>query len=518
MADPPLDVTPAPGGNETDSVDLAKTGYLPIWGMLVIIWCCLVIQWKRHKKRYPHGPDGAYPLLDTMQHGTGGTAAVHSTGGTVVHGTGGTVDGALGTRSSRSVGHSLVDPGANSMPTSIPREWQRGQLLGSGSFGSVYMGIDMATGKQFAVKVVNLRRDDLNRERLNGLVREVNLLAALDHPNIVRNMGVKLNYDSGEILFFMEFISRGSLGSLVRRHGQRMTERAVVNYCRDVVEGVSYLHEKNIIHQDLKGDNILLGENGCKLADFGTSKEIRERGNKTQDNAQGTPLWMAPEAIKQSDSITLRADIWSLGCVICELLNAGKPPWPVKFETTWQAMYTIGNWAKPLPPNIPSGLRPRLLELLKMCFNPNPKKRASIADVRQHPWIRENWELDHAEDGGMGSANVTIDALLAAKDGQATASFGKDPNANGLASGQPTRPAPRKPKSNGPIPLSPSAKDSKLLAAANPPALGVKKQSIVGAVVGRMNSTASLEHSGSPRADNPRSAGSTNPILPPTEL
>ena len=194
----------------------------------------------------------------------------------------------------------------------------------------------------------------------------------------------------------MEYVQGGSLGSLVRKHGQRLTERAVAAYTLQILEGVEYLHRNNIIHRDLKGDNILWGEAGAvKLADFGTSKRMNET---CITHLAGTPLWMAPEAITSQKSITLKADIWSLGCVVCELLNCGQPPWPSEWESSWQALYAIGNWNEELPPEIPDNLSEVAISFLKACFRIDPLARSCAGELQGHDFIRLTEVEDDDED------------------------------------------------------------------------------------------------------------------------
>eukprot|EP00754_Rhynchopus_humris_P023336 Rhum_TRINITY_DN14828_c9_g1::Rhum_TRINITY_DN14828_c9_g1_i1::g.123941::m.123941 len=288
-------------------------------------------------------------------------------------------------RQSSSQGLGAVLPG-------IPKQWQRGQLLGSGSYGNVYMGVRQ-NGTFFAAKVIPLN-DALPRERLVELKREVELMSNLQHKNIVSYFGCSIEKE--ELIVFMEYVQGGSLGSLVRKHGQRLTERAVAAYTLQILEGVEYLHRNNIIHRDLKGDNILWGEAGAvKLADFGTSKRMNET---CITHLAGTPLWMAPEAITSQKSITLKADIWSLGCVVCELLNCGKPPWPSEWESSWQALYAIGNWTEELPPEIPDSLSEVAISFLKACFRIDPLARSCAGELQGHDFIRLTEVEDEDDD------------------------------------------------------------------------------------------------------------------------
>eukprot|EP00755_Sulcionema_specki_P021887 Sspe_Gene.75175::Locus_46980_Transcript_1_1_Confidence_1.000_Length_1211::g.75175::m.75175/K17533/MAP3K19, YSK4; mitogen-activated protein kinase kinase kinase 19 len=210
--------------------------------------------------------------------------------------------------------------------------WQRGQLLGKGSYGSVYLGV-RPNGSLMAVKCVHM--NDIPPDSVDSVVREVEVMHNLSHENIVRYLGAAVDDFTNELHIFMEYIQGGTLGSLVRRLEQPLQESTVVSYVRQILRGVAYLHTNNIIHRDLKGDNILLQNQGqVKLTDFGTSKCLGTEGQRASaaKTMAGTPLWMAPEVInsgKAKNGYTFVADIWSVGIVICELLARGKTPWPV---------------------------------------------------------------------------------------------------------------------------------------------------------------------------------------------
>jgi len=157
-------------------------------------------------------------------------------------------------------------------------------------------------------------------------------------------------------------------------------------YIVQVLNGLAYLHEKSIIHRDVKGGNLLLTKEGTiKLADFGIALQLNETKPVTQDNeddmgAYGSPYWMAPEVIKLS-SCTQASDIWSLGCTILELIT-GSPPY---FELgIHAAMYRIVQDANP---PIPDDISDKLKDFLANCFKKNPEERLSARQLLSHPWL-----------------------------------------------------------------------------------------------------------------------------------
>eukprot|EP01062_Namystynia_karyoxenos_P029686 TRINITY_DN22270_c0_g1_i2.p1 TRINITY_DN22270_c0_g1~~TRINITY_DN22270_c0_g1_i2.p1 ORF type:complete len:1385 (+),score=118.61 TRINITY_DN22270_c0_g1_i2:144-4298(+) len=299
----------------------------------------------------------------------------------------------LGNAAYQSLDTSLANMSPRHGKPNVPKKWQKGQLLGRGSFGSVFMGIRQ-DGTLMAVKIVNLGAG-LDQEQLDALMREVEVMSGLSHHHIVDYFGCTYEQDSNELAIYMEYMDGGSLGSFVRKLQEPLAEQAAATYLRQITEGVAYLHAHKVIHRDLKGDNILMAQEGrcVKIADFGTSKRLRNAVDEAAQTAAttmaGTPLWMAPEVInarENKESYSLKADVWSIGVVACELLNKGRPPWPA-FQSTWQAVFTIGNHTAALPPQMPQGLSPEALDFMRLCFNPVPDKRGSVQDLQAHKWL-----------------------------------------------------------------------------------------------------------------------------------
>ena len=122
----------------------------------------------------------------------------------------------------------------------------------------------------------------------------------------------------------------GSLLSIIGKFGGSLSENVVINYTKQLLDGLEYLHSHEVIHRDLKAANVLVDRNGvCKLADFGTAKSVHEL-NGQNNTLTGTLNWMAPEVIQQQP-YGRAADIWSFGCTVFEMVN-GHPPW-----------HTVGN-------------------------------------------------------------------------------------------------------------------------------------------------------------------------------
>lgn len=271
-------------------------------------------------------------------------------------------------------------------------KWMRGQLIGKGTFGRVYLGMNTTTGELLAVKQVEVQSKGPNadpariREMVKALDIEIDTMQHLDHVNIVQYLGCERKEFS--ISIFLEYISGGSVGSCLRKHG-KFEEAIVSSLTRQTLNGLAYLHSQGILHRDLKADNILLDLDGtCKISDFGISKRSANPYNNDITNSmQGSVFWMAPEVIRaQSQALTsppvpnssdaniamsqgysAKVDIWSLGCVVLEMF-AGRRPWSK--EEAVGAIYKLGslNQAPPIPDDVSSVVGPAALSFMYDCF------------------------------------------------------------------------------------------------------------------------------------------------------
>ena len=165
-----------------------------------------------------------------------------------------------------------------------------------------------------------------------------------------------------------------------------------------MLEGLGYLHNANVVHRDVKPENILLDHNGViKFVDFGAAKVIAKQGKtviadangrgQQQNTAAGTPMYMSPEVIKGGNSPNARlgaVDIWSMGCVISEMAT-GSRPW-ANMDNDFAIMYNIAQGNSPTMPG-KEQMSEQGLDFLRKCFERDPAKRASAAELLQHEWI-----------------------------------------------------------------------------------------------------------------------------------
>ncbi|KAI4315429.1 hypothetical protein L6164_028241 [Bauhinia variegata] len=263
-------------------------------------------------------------------------------------------------------------------PLSPGSRWKKGQLLGRGTSGHVYLGFNSESGEMCAMKEVTLFSDDAkSRESAQQLGQEIAMLSRLRHPNIVQYYGSETVDD--KLYIYLEYVSGGSIYKLLQDYGQ-LGEIAIRNYTRQILSGLAYLHAKNTVHRDIKGANILVDPSGrVKLVDFGMAKHI----NGQPFSFKGSPYWVAPEVIKNSNGCSLAVDIWSLGCTVLEMATT-KPPWS-QYEGV-AAMFKIGN-SKELPA-IPDHLSEDGKDFVRLCLQRNPSHRPTAAQLLEHPFVK----------------------------------------------------------------------------------------------------------------------------------
>jgi len=236
--------------------------------------------------------------------------------------------------------------------------------LGGGQFGDVYLVFDTILEKEFALKVARMRQEDILM-----LKDEARLLASLDHQNIVRFYNID-NID-GKFTMVLEYIKGASLRTHLT-NGKFDLSRSIkiISQC---LEALEYAHNKNILHRDLKQENIIITESDLvKIADFGLAKFIRP--GSISASIAGTPIYMAPEAWK---GIFLpQSDIYSLGTIFYEMVT-GKPPFLA--ETLEQIRSSVLK-KNPIAPGLLNPAIPEWLEKIIMdCLAKEPEQRIKTA-------------------------------------------------------------------------------------------------------------------------------------------
>lgn len=207
------------------------------------------------------------------------------------------------------------------------------ERLGTGGMGTVYRATHNETGREVAIKILSTRVAQ-SRRAIQRFAQEIEILKALKHPNIVRCYGGGRH--ETEAFMVMELVTGGSLASLLRRRGRLPWETAV-EYLEQICAGLQHAHEWGVIHRDLTPRNLLLDSRGqIKIADFGIARVGYGRKLTATKHTLGTLAYMAPEQIRGKPPISPRTDLYTLGCVLFELLTGELP---FQAESTAQIMY-----------------------------------------------------------------------------------------------------------------------------------------------------------------------------------
>lgn len=257
--------------------------------------------------------------------------------------------------------------------------------LGSGTFGTVYHG--KWRGSDVAIKRINDRcfaGKASEQERMReDFWNEAIKLADLHHPNVVAFYGVVLDGPGGSVATVTEYMVNGSLRTALQKNERNLDKRKRLLIAMDVAFGMEYLHGKNIVHFDLKSDNLLVNLRDphrpiCKVGDLGLSKVKRQ--TLISGGVRGTLPWMAPELLNGSSSlVSEKVDVFSFGIVMWELLTGDEP-----YADLHYGAIIGGIVSNTLRPPVPESCDPGWRSLMERCWSAEPVDRPSFTDIANH--------------------------------------------------------------------------------------------------------------------------------------
>ncbi|XP_036393179.1 MAP/microtubule affinity-regulating kinase 4 isoform X3 [Megalops cyprinoides] len=253
------------------------------------------------------------------------------------------------------------------------------KTIGKGNFAKVKLARHILTGREVAIKIID--KTQLNPTSLQKLFREVRIMKGLNHPNIVQLFEV---IETEKTLYLiMEYASGGEVFDYLVSHG-RMKEKEARAKFRQIVSAVHYCHQKNIVHRDLKAENLLLdADSNIKIADFGFSNEFT-LGNKL-DTFCGSPPYAAPELFQGKKYDGPEVDIWSLGVILYTLVS-GSLPFDGQNLKELRERVLRGKYRVPFYMSTDcEGILRRFLVL-------NPTKRCTLEQIMKDKWMNVGYE------------------------------------------------------------------------------------------------------------------------------
>ncbi|XP_039473063.1 TRAF2 and NCK interacting kinase b isoform X4 [Oreochromis aureus] len=263
------------------------------------------------------------------------------------------------------------------------------ELVGNGTYGQVYKGRHVKTGQLAAIKVMDVTGDE--EEEIKA---EINMLKKYSHHrNIATYYGAFIKKNppgvDDQLWLVMEFCGAGSVTDLIKNtKGNSLKEEWIAYICREILRGLTHLHQHKVIHRDIKGQNVLLTENAeVKLVDFGVSAQL-DRTVGRRNTFIGTPYWMAPEVIACDENpdatYDFKSDLWSLGITAIEMAE-GAPP--LCDMHPMRALFLIPR--NPAPRLKSKKWSKKFQSFIESCLVKSHSQRPSTEQLLKHPFIRD---------------------------------------------------------------------------------------------------------------------------------
>ncbi|XP_070098723.1 TRAF2 and NCK-interacting protein kinase isoform X30 [Equus przewalskii] len=263
------------------------------------------------------------------------------------------------------------------------------ELVGNGTYGQVYKGRHVKTGQLAAIKVMDVTGDEEEE-----IKQEINMLKKYSHHrNIATYYGAFIKKNppgmDDQLWLVMEFCGAGSVTDLIKNtKGNTLKEEWIAYICREILRGLSHLHQHKVIHRDIKGQNVLLTENAeVKLVDFGVSAQL-DRTVGRRNTFIGTPYWMAPEVIACDENpdatYDFKSDLWSLGITAIEMAE-GAPP--LCDMHPMRALFLIPR--NPAPRLKSKKWSKKFQSFIESCLVKSHSQRPATEQLMKHPFIRD---------------------------------------------------------------------------------------------------------------------------------
>lgn len=256
-----------------------------------------------------------------------------------------------------------------------------GRFLGAGSFSRVFECRDVASGRCYAMKIVN--RTQYRKTMDPEILRELAIMERLQHPYIIRLVDVMKS--KRHFYIVMQLINGGELAKVLEAP-ERLPEREARRYFQQLMVGLRHMHRRGVAHRDLKIQNILLdGAGNVRISDFGLSNVYQD--GRLMWSQCGTIVYMAPEIFMQRGYSGFAADVWSAGCILFYLVS-GQKPFSGGSKQRVRDNITANRRAE-LDEDVSAPLR----ELVEGMLTPDPGARMSVEDVIRHRWVTVDFDV-----------------------------------------------------------------------------------------------------------------------------
>ena len=267
----------------------------------------------------------------------------------------------------------------NAISINPKKQFEILDFIGEGTFGQVYKARHKKTNKIYSVKIIKSEKISA----IEKLIIESSIQKLCSEcPYINHYYGSYIDFESKDIWLILEYCKYGNIIDLIRKYNLKLSEKIISSIIKMLLNSIKFLHKNNIIHRDIKGNNILLNENGkIQLCDFGTSTMYISNRNLKK---AGSSYWMSPEMCKGNE-YNFPTDIWSLGITCIELAEGNPPYSEVK---SLIAMKTI---AKNPPQSLknPEKFSKNFNNFISLCLKINPNERGNIDQLINHDFIKE---------------------------------------------------------------------------------------------------------------------------------
>ena len=265
--------------------------------------------------------------------------------------------------------------------------------IGKGGYGKVYKAIHKSTLKLYAIKIIDYTKGGLQNKKTicynyNLIQEETSLMRLLQNNDyLLKYYGSYYSRQSNTIWLILEYCSCGNLVDLMYALDRRFEENEIATFLEMILKGLIYLHDLNIIHRDIKCQNIFVKEDGCiKLGDFGSGAKLTDEESYRRSKA-GSAYWMSPQVILQQNYDT-KTDIWSLGITSVELAESEPPFLDLK-------QIAVMNKIAKSPPTVEEVINVEeysesFVDFIRQCLIVDPNKRPTAKELIEHEFIKKN--------------------------------------------------------------------------------------------------------------------------------